>query len=302
MGDDVVITEVCLRDGLQIEPVVVPTEEKLRLCGDLVDAGFRHLEIGAFVHPGRVPTMADTAEVVAGSAGLPATLHTLVLNEQGARRAVAAGARAVRLVVSASDGHSSANGGVPTDEAAARIERAAAVLRDAGIPYEGCVATAFHCPFDGPTPEARVAAVAEMYARIGVRRLHLADTIGAASPGDIARTVAAVRGIVGADRLGLHLHNTYGMAAANAWEAYRLGVRRFDAALGGLGGCPFAPGATGNIATDDLVHLFHREGIGTGIDTERLGALRDRLAALVGHSLASALARIPAAPAAAPAR
>lgn len=302
MGDGVVITEVCLRDGLQIEPVVVPTEAKLRLGRELVGAGFRHLEIGAFVHPGRVPTMADTADVVAGLTGLPATLHTLVLNEQGARRAVDAGARSVRLVVSASDGHSRSNGGVPTEEAGARIERAAAILREAGIGYEGCVATAFHCPFDGPTPEGRVAAVAETFAGIGVQRLHLADTIGAASPGDITRMVGAVRGIVGVDRLGLHLHNTYGMAAANAWEAYRLGVRRFDAALGGLGGCPFAPGATGNVATDDLVHLFHREGIDTGIDSGRLGELRDRLAALVDHPLASALAQIPARPAAAPAR
>ncbi|WP_067973474.1 hydroxymethylglutaryl-CoA lyase [Nocardiopsis trehalosi] len=297
MGDAVVITEVALRDGLQIEPVSVPTAEKVRLARGLVAAGLRHLEVGAFVHPERVPNMADTAEVVAGLAGVPATPHTLVLNERGAHRAVAAGAPAVRLVVSASDGHSRANGGAPTAEVCGRIAAAAAVLRDAGIPFEGCVATAFHCPFDGPTPVERVVRVAEHYAALGVRRLHLADTIGRASPGDVARAVAAVCGVVPVDRVGLHLHDTYGMAAASAWTAYGLGVRRFDAALGGLGGCPFAPGATGNVATDDLVHLFHREGVDTGVDPERLAALRDDLAAAVGRPLDSALARVPARPA-----
>lgn len=302
-GDSAVVTEVCLRDGLQIEPVIVPTADKVRLGRGLIAAGFGDLEIGAFVHPGRVPTMADTPEVVAGLADAPdgAALHTLVLNEKGAVRAVEAGARAVRLVVSASDGHSSANGGAHTEEACARIARAAEVLRDAGTPFEGCVATAFHCPFDGPTPPERVLRVAEHYLSLGAARVHLADTIGAASPGDIARTAGAVLPSTGAEHTGLHLHNTYGMAPANVAEALRLGIRRFDAALGGLGGCPFAPGASGNIATDDLVHLLHREGVATGVDTAALAALRDELAGLVGHPLESALSRIPAVPAASPA-
>ncbi|GAA4617944.1 hydroxymethylglutaryl-CoA lyase [Saccharopolyspora hordei] len=293
----VLITEVSLRDGLQIEPVVVPTADKVRFGEMLVDAGFRHLEVGSFVNPERVPTMADTAEVVAGLAGRSATLHTLVLNERGAHRAVEAGATHARLVMSASEGHSRSNSGVSTEEAMQRLARAAEVLHDAGIRTEGCIATAFVCPFDGDTPVERVVRVARHYERIGVDVLHLADTIGAASPSDITRAVTAVRDVFPVERIGLHLHSTYGMADANAWEAYRLGVRRFDAALGGLGGCPFAPGATGNIAADDLIHLFHREGVDTGIDVSKVGELREHLAGLVGHPLPSALAKVPAVPA-----
>ncbi|MCI2416396.1 hydroxymethylglutaryl-CoA lyase [Saccharopolyspora sp. K220] len=291
------ITEVSLRDGLQIEPVIVPTADKLRFGKLLVDAGFQHLEIGSFVNPARVATMADTAEVVAGLADQPATCHTLVLNERGAQRAVEAGAKHVRLVMSASEGHSQSNSGVGTADAMQRLARAAEILHDAGIRTEGCIATAFVCPFDGDTPVERVVRVARHYADIGVDVLHLADTIGAASPRDINRAITAVRDVFPVERIGLHLHSTYGMADANAWEAYRCGIRRFDAALGGLGGCPFAPGATGNIAADDLIHLFHREGVDTGVDVTKLGALRDQLAELVGHALPSALAKVPAAPA-----
>lgn len=293
----VLITEVSLRDGLQIEPVVVPTEAKIRFGQRLVAAGFTSLEVGAFVNPARVPTMADTAEVLAGLGDQRADCHTLVLNERGAERAVAAGARRVRLVMSASEGHSKANSGADTGEVMRRLAAAAAVLHEAGIRMEGCVATAFVCPFDGDTPVERVVRVARHYADLGVEVLHLADTIGAASPGDVTRALDAVGEVFPIERIGLHLHNTYGMAAANAWVAYERGVRRFDAALGGLGGCPFAPGATGNVAADDLIHLFHREGVDTGIDVTRLPALRDELAELVGHALPSALAAVPAAPA-----
>ncbi|WP_197322169.1 hydroxymethylglutaryl-CoA lyase [Saccharomonospora sp. NB11] len=294
----VLVTEVSLRDGLQIEPVVVPTEDKIRFATLLMDAGFTSLEVGSFVNPAKVATMADTEDVVAGLADRPATCHTLVLNERGAHRAVAAGARHARLVLSASEGHSVANSGAGTDEVMQRLTRAAEVLREGGVRMEGCVATAFVCPFDGDTPVDRVVRAARYYADLGVEVLHLADTIGAASPGDVTRAVTAVRDVFPIEQVGLHLHNTYGMASANAWAAYGLGVRRFDAALGGLGGCPFAPGATGNIAADDLIHLFHREGIDTGIDSDALGPLREELARLVGHELPSALAKVPATPAA----
>lgn len=293
----VLITEVSLRDGLQIEPVIVPTADKVRFGELAVAAGFQHLEVGSFVNPTKVATMADTAAVVAGLADQPATCHTLVLNERGARRAVEAGAEHVRLVMSASESHSESNSGAGKAEVLRRLTRAAEILRDAGIHIEGCVATAFVCPFEGDTPVEHVVRIAEHYADIGVGVLHLADTIGAASPRDVERASNAVREIFPIEQIGLHLHNTYGMADANAWEAYRCGIRRFDAAIGGLGGCPFAPGASGNIAADDLIQLLHREGIDTGIDVSALSALRDHLAELVGHPLPSALAKIPAAPA-----
>jgi hydroxymethylglutaryl-CoA lyase len=297
MVEQVLITDVVLRDGLQDEVITVPTEQKLRLAWGLVNAGFTALEIGAFVNPAKVPQMADTDDLVARLAGTPASLHTLVFNERGARRAVEAGARHVRLVVSASDGHSRANSGLDTAGALGRLDECAKILTDAGTRIEACIATAFVCPFDGDTDPARTARVADRLAALGARVLHLADTIGAANPSQITRTVTAVRERHPDHPIGLHLHNTYGMASASIWAALQLGVTRFDASLGGIGGCPFAPGASGNIATDDLVHMLHREGISTGIDVEKLTALRDELATLLGHSLPSALASVPAAPA-----
>ncbi|MFJ7214662.1 hydroxymethylglutaryl-CoA lyase [Amycolatopsis sp. NPDC098790] len=295
---EVLLTEVVLRDGLQDEPITVPSHEKVRLARGLVDAGVRSLEVGSFVSARRVPQMADTGEVLKTLLDAPAVLHTLVFTERGARQAIEAGARSVRLVVSASDGHSVANAGVPTDAALDRLAACAALLTEAGVAVEASVATAFVCPFDGDTDPDRTADVAARLGELGARVVHLADTIGAARPGQLRATVAAVRDELPDVPLGLHLHNTYGRAAANAWEGLTLGIRRFDAALGGLGGCPFAPGASGNVATDDLVDFFHREGIATGIDVDKLAALRDQVGIAVGHRLDSALAAIPAVPAA----
>jgi hydroxymethylglutaryl-CoA lyase len=297
--DQVLITEVVLRDGLQDEAVTVPTEEKVRLALGLVDAGLTSLEVGSFVHPERVPQMADTDAVLRRlSPDTPAVLHTLVFNERGARRAIAAGARSVRFVVSASEGHSRANAGVGTADALDRLASCADLLADAGVAVEACVATAFVCPFDDDTPPARVVDVVDRLVAMGAGVVHLADTIGAANPAQIGATVSAVRDRQPDLPLGLHLHNTYGMAPANAMRAVELGVRRFDASLGGIGGCPFAPGAAGNVATDDLVHLFHREGIATGVDGAKLARLRDEIGLAVGHPLSSALAAVPAPPAA----
>jgi hydroxymethylglutaryl-CoA lyase len=200
--------------------------------------------------------------------------------------------------VSASDGHSVANAGVPTAAALDRLAGCAELLASAGVAVEASVATAFVCPFDGDTDPDRTADVAARLGAMGARVDHLADTIGAARPSQLRTIVSAVRDELPDVPLGLHLHNTYGLALANAWEGFGLGIRRFDAALGGLGGCPFAPGASGNVATDDLVDFFHGEGIATGIDVEKLAELRDQVGLAVGHRLGSALAAIPATPAA----
>lgn len=298
MSDKVNITDVSLRDGLQIEKIIVPTVDKIAFGRKLVAAGFSDLEVGSWVNPKAVPAMADTAQIIAGLDGLPARFHTLLMNEKGAENAVANGAKDVRLVVSASDSHSISNAGAPTERALERIRRAAEILKEAGVSIEGAIATAFVCPMDGDTPIERTLRVAETYAEIGVNNIIISDTIGAASPGDIRRVVQAVSTIQPIEHIGLHLHDTYGMASASAWEGYAQGIRNFDAALGGLGGCPFAPGATGNIASDDLIHMLHREGIPSGIDVEQLPRLREELAAMVGHSLSSALNRIPATPSA----
>jgi hydroxymethylglutaryl-CoA lyase len=294
----VLITEVLLRDGFQIEQVRIPTADKIRLGRGLLDAGLTSLEVGSFVNQQKVPQMADSAQVVGAlqPAASASSLHTLVFNERGARRAIEAGVRHVRLAVSASDGHSRANAGVDTEQALARLKPSARLLAGAGVRTEASVSTAFICPFDGETDPDRVTGVVAELAALGVRTVHLADTIGAASPWHINRTISAVRAELPDLPLGLHLHDTYGMASANAWEGIRLGIRRFDSALGGIGGCPFAPGATGNMATDDLVNLLHHAGIGTGIDVDRLVTVRDELRTLLGRRLDSALSAVPATP------
>ncbi|MEU4092806.1 hydroxymethylglutaryl-CoA lyase [Streptomyces sp. NPDC026673] len=295
--DQVVITDVLLRDGLQSEPVALPLEERVRLAYGLLAAGLTSLEIGSFVNAEKVPQMSGTEALMARlQPGECALLHTLVFNERGARRAIAAGARDVRLTVSASDGHSRANAGAPRDAALARLGPAVDLLTASRVRLEATIATAFLCPFDGETDPGTVVELARRLAGFGIRVLHLADTIGAASPWHIRRTVTAVHEALPGLPLGLHLHNTYGMASANVWEALRLGVRRFDAALGGIGGCPFAPGAAGNLGTDDLVNLCHHAGIATGIDVRRLTSLREELRVLLGHRLDSALSAVPTAP------
>jgi hydroxymethylglutaryl-CoA lyase len=291
---DVLITDVVLRDGLQDEPIIVAAEDRVRLGRLLLAAGLGSLEVGAFVSTRKVPQMTGTDAVLQVLArDATAALHTLVFTEFGAQQAVEAGARSVRFVVSATDGHSRANAGVATEVALDRLAPAAEVLQDAGVSIEACIATAFVCPFDGETPPVQVARTAKRLVQLGASVVHLADTIGAAYPSAITRGVMAARDAVPEVPLGLHLHNTYGMASANAWAAFGLGIRRFDASLGGIGGCPFAPGASGNIATDDLVHFFHSEGVHTGIDPVKLAEARDLLAAVVGHPLHSALSRIP---------
>jgi hydroxymethylglutaryl-CoA lyase len=299
MRPDVTITEVALRDGLQLEPTLLPTGVKLEFADLLVDSGFSEMEVGAFVHPSKVPSMADSGEVVSGLTALypEQRFHALVFNLKGAQRAVSAGCRNVRFVVSASDSHSVANAGVPTHEALLRIHEAAVYLQEHSVRMEGTIATAFVCPFDGDTPTERVMDVVQTFLGLEVAVLHLADTIGAATPADIRAKVSALQQFAGSTPIGVHLHNTYGTASANTCEALRLGIRRFDAAVGGLGGCPFAPGAAGNIAADDLVHLLHREGLTTGIDPARLGAARDFLQIAVNHPLASALSRVGTVPA-----
>lgn len=290
----VTVTEVVLRDGLQDEPVIVSTTGKLRLLDGLLGAGLRSVELGAFVRPDRVPQMADTDQVaaqVAARSWAPAgaAFSALVLNRAGAERAIAAGVPEVRLVVSASDGHSRANAGRPVSEALAALERAAAVLAAAPRPpsMSAGIATAFCCPYDGPTPPGRLASIAARLRVAGIRRISLADTLGAATPVQVRAGVTAVRQAVPDCRIGLHLHDTLGMAMACAWEALGLGVDWFDASLGGIGGCPFAPGAAGNVATEDLLGLLHGAGVTTGVDAGRLLDLIPLLSELVGHDVAS---------------
>lgn len=288
------LTDVTLRDGLQDEPVTVPTGHKVEIALGLLAAGFRSLEVGAFVRPDRVPQLADTADLLAR---LPRSddvrLAVLAFTPGGARRALDAGADEIRLVVSASEAHSVANAGGPIEAALQRVEQAAHVVTDSALRPQlvGAIATAFHCPVDGPTPTATLARLAARLRAAGVDRLSLADTVGAADPLAVAAGVRAVRAAVPGVSIGLHLHDTYGRALVNAWAGMQEGVTDFDAAIGGLGGCPFAPGAAGNVAAEDLLGLLDAVGVTTEVSTEEVLALVPRLSTLVGHPLDSRVSR-----------
>lgn len=285
------IREVCLRDGLQIEKPI-PLAAKVELLEAIVATGVREIEATAFVSPSKVPALADAPELAAELHRFPdVEFSALVASPNGARRAVAAGLRSIEYVVSASDAHSVANVGRSTTEATAAIADVARVAHDGGATVEVIVATAWDCPFDGPTPPQRVLDIASAAVELGVDRIAIADTIGTTTPRRVTALVEQIRPLIDGLPLGAHFHNTRGAGLASAYAAVQAGVTRLDASVGGLGGCPFAPGASGNIATEDLVYLLRDSGIETDVDlTRAIDAARVAQEA-VGHELPSALLR-----------
>lgn len=286
---EVSIREVALRDGLQIEQPI-PLRAKLELLDAIAATGVREVEVTSFVSPTKVPALADAAELAAELWRYPGLeFSALVASPGGAARAVAAGLTSLEYVVCASDSFSSANVGRPTAEAVAAIPDIVGIAHDAGGSVEVIIAAAWDCPFDGPTPPGRVTEIAESASGFGVDRLAIADTIGTTTPRRVTDLIAAVRPIIGDMALGAHFHNTRGAGLACAYAAVSSGVTRLDASAGGLGGCPFAPGATGNIATEDLVYLLGDCGIDTGIDLQAAIAAAGVASSVVGHGLPSAL-------------
>ncbi|WP_237481386.1 hydroxymethylglutaryl-CoA lyase [Lichenibacterium dinghuense] len=277
----VLVREVGPRDGLQMAHGIMPTDLKIRWIRALAEAGLRSIEVGSFVPPKLIPQMADTGEVVAAVRDLPGLAVTaLVPNLKGAQRAYRAGAARIVVPVSVSESHSRANTNKGTDEAVAELGRIAAWARAEapGLHVEAGCATAFGCSIEGAVSEARVVRVAESLVAAGAASLVLADTVGYGNPAQVRRLVAAVRSAVG-DRLeALHLHDTMGLGLANAYAGLESGIRQFDASLAGLGGCPYAPGASGNIVTEDLVFMLESAGFSTGVDLNRLLAARGFLA------------------------
>lgn len=287
----VTIREVAMRDGLQIE-TPVPLAAKLKLLDAIARTGVREVEATAFVSPSKVPALADAAEVAAALGDYPdIEFSALVASPGGAKRAVAAGLRSLEFVVSAADGHSRANVGRSSAEACAQIADVAAIAHDAGAGVEVIIATAWDCPFDGPTPTRRVLDVVDAACEHGADRLALADTIGTATPGRVRALVETVRPRIGDLPLGAHFHNTRGAGLASAWAAVGAGVDRLDSSIGGLGGCPFAPGASGNIATEDLVYLLRDSGIGVDVDLAAAIEAAEVARSVVGHDLPGALLR-----------
>jgi hydroxymethylglutaryl-CoA lyase len=289
--ESVDIREVGPRDGLQIE-APLSTEAKIRLLDALVATGVRRIEATAFVSPRAVPAMADAEEVAAHVRGvIGPDWSALVASPNGARRAIAAGLRAIEYVVSAADGHSHANARRSTDEAVAAVSEVAEVAHAAGGRLEVIIATAWDCPFDGPTPSARTVSVARRSVDLGADQLCLGDTIGTTGPARAVGLIEAVRDAVGAVPLGAHFHNTRGMGIASALAAIQAGVTQVDASVGGLGGCPFAPGASGNIATEELVYLLDDAGVSTGVDLDAVLAAATLAQELLEHRLESNLLR-----------
>lgn len=277
MRETVTVCEVGPRDGLQMAKSIMTTEAKCAWIAGLAAAGVREIEVGSFVPARLIPQMADTDAVVRfakGIAGL--TVVALAPNLRGAQAAVAAGAHRVSVPVSVSAGHSRANLNRSPDEQVAVVGGIVAWLRDnaPGVELEVACSTAFGCSIDGVVPETGVVRIAAALAAHGVSQIGLADTVGYANPAQIRSVVRAVRAEIGPALVGLHLHDTMGLGIANALAGLEVGIRDFDAALAGLGGCPFAPGASGNIVTEDLVFMLESMGFATGIDLDGLIAAR----------------------------
>ncbi len=275
------ISEVGPRDGLQNCAAIMPLAHKRRWIDAEAAAGVREIEVGSFVSKKLLPQMADTAEVVAHALTIPGlTVAVLVPNLRGAEAAVEAGAHKITLPLSASETHSIRNirrtHAQVIDEARAISALLETLPADRRPHFEGSLSTAFGCTLEGPIEEATILRLAERLMEAGCDEVGLSDTTGYGDPSSMRRLIRAVRGVVGADRLtGVHLHNTRGLGLANALAAYEEGITTFDASLGGLGGCPTAPGASGNIVTEDLVFMFEAMGVATGVDLEALIKCRE---------------------------
>ncbi|MDB5912133.1 MAG: Hydroxymethylglutaryl-CoA lyase, partial [Ramlibacter sp.] len=264
-------------DGFQSESRFIPTEAKAALINRLIAAGLRSLEATSFVSPRAVPQMADAAEVMARIERRPGVrLTALVPNARGAERAAAAQVDMMASFVSASETHCQANLNKSIDAALADFVEFAPIAQRFGIALRGAVACAFGCPFEGEVKLANVLKIIETYVRHGARHITLGDTTGMATPPVVTRTVEAIRERFPDTVIALHFHNTRGIGLANVMNGLALGVREYESSFAGLGGCPFAPGATGNICTEDLVYLLHECGWETGIDLDTLaGVARD---------------------------
>jgi hydroxymethylglutaryl-CoA lyase len=269
----VTVSEVGPRDGLQIEARQVPTPTKIALVERLVDSGIDRIEVTAFVHPKVVPQMADAEQVFAGLQRQPGVRYGgLALNTRGAERAVAAKVDDVKTGIAASDSFNELNARMSTEQGLRTLDEIGRVVRGTEAQVVGGIATAFGCPYEGEVPLDRVRRVFEKFVVLGAPLIYLADTTGMANPASVRRTLEDVMAHFPGQRIGLHLHNTRGLGLANALAGLELGIVDFESSVGGLGGCPFAPRAVGNICTEDFVHMVHEMGIETGI---RLDALID---------------------------
>jgi hydroxymethylglutaryl-CoA lyase len=283
MHDSVVFTDVGPRDGLQNQPRILSVEERLRLIEAIAAAGVRSIEVGSFVSPRAVPAMANTDQVVGA---LPkddgVDYSALIPNKKGYQLARDAGVRTVNMVLYASEGMARKNVNMTIAEAEQATLEILACAREDGVAVVAAIATAYSCPFDGPTDPGRVRDIAARFLDAGLQQVVLADTIGAANPRQVRELTADLVRDHGADRIGCHFHDTRAMGVANVFAALESGIYRFDGSIAGLGGCPFAPGASGNVASEDVVMMLEQMGVDTGIDLDALLRASDLAEELTG--------------------
>ncbi len=287
----VYIHDVAPRDGFQIEPRFIPTERKIGLIDALEQTGLAKIEVTSFTSQKAVPALADAEAVMQGIARVPGVeLAVLVPNLRGCERALACGVDEINVVMSASASHNRANLRMSPEQSLAQIE---SIVRSVGgrTAVNVSLSTAFGCPFEGDIPVTRVVEYVDRFVDLGLTRVSLCDTTGMANPAGVKQLFDTVLARWPAIIFTAHFHNTRGMGLANALAAHQAGVERFDASLGGLGGCPYAPGATGNVCTEDLVHMFHAMGIVTGVDLDKLIEASVTLPELVGHEVPSQVAK-----------
>ncbi|TLX60524.1 hydroxymethylglutaryl-CoA lyase [Stutzerimonas nosocomialis] len=290
MSKRLYIQDVATRDGFQIESAFVPTEDKIALIDQLSLTGLAKIEVTSFTSPKAIPNLRDAEEVMRGIRRVEGVEYTvLVPNVKGCERALACEVDEINLVMSASDTHGLANLRMTPEQSLEQFKAIIEVTSGTDVFVNASLSTTFGCPFEGEVPEARVLELVERLLAIGVRGVTLCDTTGMADPGQVERLCREVSQRWPQVVFTAHFHNTRGMGLTNALAALNAGIDRFDASLGGLGGCPYAPGASGNICTEDLVHMFQRMGLETGVDLDRLLEASARLPELVGHDVPSAI-------------
>lgn len=280
------VIDVGPRDGLQSEPSWVASEDKIALVNGLIDAGIRHLEVTSFVSPRAVPQMRDAAEVLAGiDRSRGAVLTALVPNARGAGRAAEAGVDAMVVFMSASESHNRKNVNRSRADSLNGFKEICRIAESAGIDVYGAIATSFGCPFEGDVPTEAVVDIARAYRDMGITTLSLGDTTGMATPPLVQERCRSLKKAVPETGIALHFHNTRGIGLACVYAGLLEGITRYEASIGGLGGCPFAPKATGNICTEDLVYMLDECGVETSVDLDRLIAVSRRFEKVIGRPL-----------------
>jgi hydroxymethylglutaryl-CoA lyase len=280
----IIVCEVAPRDGFQAEPDWISTERKIEIVRKLANTGIQSIEVTSFVHPKAIPQLRDAEEVVKQTQDLTGVMfRALVPNVRGAQRAIDVGIKKLKLMLSATDSHSISNANCLTEEAMNGFSPIIELAEKNNVKVGGSISVAFGCPYEGKVPMERINQIIERYVSLGIQEVSLADSTGMANPKQVFEMVGQLQNDFPSMTFSMHLHNTRGLALANAVAAMQQGIIHFDSSIAGLGGCPYAPGATGNVATEDLVHMLSEMGIDTGINLDSLIEVAEDVKGIIGH-------------------